>query len=116
MAASTPLPACFTRQLWSRNSPHSQLIGRPRSLAARVTAGLSAVGESDPLRRPRKDPRRRLVLGQRRGAGDQGLELVEGQVGDGLEDLLVGPADLPRFLMEVVGRVAVRLQGLLEVG
>ena len=48
-----------------------------------------------------KDPRRCLIFGQRRRAGDQALELVQRQVRDRLEDLLVGPADLPRLLVQV---------------
>ena len=45
-----------------------------------------------------------LVLRQRRGVGDQALELVQRQVGDRLEDLLVGPARLARLLGEVLRR------------
>src|ERR1700760_3654672 len=62
-----------------------------------------------------EDPRGRLFLGKRRGARDQGLELVQRQVADRLEDLLVGPADLTRLLVEVEGRGPVRVERLLQV-
>ena len=51
---------------------------------------------------------------QGRGVRDQALELVHRQVSDGLEDLLVGPADLARLLEEVVRGPALAVEGRLE--
>ena len=67
------------------------------------------------LGRGGEDSRSRLVLGERRGARDQALELVEREVADRLEDLLVGPADFTRLLVEVQGRRAVGVERLLQV-
>src|SRR5829696_10617 len=68
------------------------------------------------LRGRGKRPGTTLVLRQRRSAGDETLELVQRQVPDRLENLLVGPADFTRLLVEVDGRGSFRIQGLLEVG
>ena len=57
-----------------------------------------------------------LVLGQRRRVRDQALELVQGHVGDGLEQLLVGPVVLSRLLAEVLGRPSAGGQQRLEEG
>ena len=57
-----------------------------------------------------------LVLGQRRRVRDQALELVQGHVGDGLEQLLVGPVVLSRLLAEVLGGPSAGGQQRLEEG
>src|SRR6201999_2933724 len=72
-------------------------------------------GNANSLGSREEDPRGRLVLRERRRARDQGLELVERQVADRLEDLLVGPADLTRLLVEVEGRGPFRVERLLQV-
>ena len=63
-----------------------------------------------------QDRRVGLVLRQRRGAGDQALELVQRQVADRLEDLLVGPADLARLLVQVERAGPVGLERRLQEG
>ena len=97
-----PLPRSMRRSpTWlasrglSRHIPSAQwrvVPGMRGQLARTQGMGLSGGGE---------DVRVDLILRQRRGVGDQALELVHRQVGDRLEQLLVGPAVLARLLGEV---------------
>src|SRR3954447_3722915 len=61
-----------------------------------------------------EDRRVRLVLGERRGIGDQALELAEGEMCDRLEELVVTPPDLASLLEEVMGGTAFALEQRLR--
>src|SRR6201999_3912877 len=85
------------RRAWGGGQPTAAATP-PASCTRRPS---SRVAKTDRSGDRGKYPRRRLIFGQGRGAGDQALELVQSQVADRLEDLLVAPADLPCLLVQV---------------
>src|ERR1043166_8755274 len=96
MAVATRPPACFIPPPWSRAA------SRARARPSRLRGG-------------GQDPGGRLIFRQRCRAGDQALELVQRQVANRLEDLLVGPANFTRLLVEVEGWRPFRVERLLQV-
>src|SRR6188768_1100706 len=63
----------------------------------------------------RKNPRPALVFRELGCPRNQALELIQHQVGDRLQQLLIGPADLTGLLVEVERGVAVGLEGAVEI-